>query len=180
MMKVIAKKLKEKKLNEIDRVKEIAASCPLVHVVVNSDIPSQSIQHIRNTVKGRVVFVKKALFQREYPAFRFDENYFLVLAAENIQKSLEEATFPDYIEAGGVATQRIAVPEGVVENRRLAGLLDGAVIRGTNAVLPKEFVVCSEGDVVNKKQARILRVLGKRLGVGHLKVLAVKELADFE
>lgn len=177
-MKAIAKKLKEKKRSEVDKIKEIAATYPVVHVVLNSDIPNKAIQQIRGDVRGRVVFVKKSMFQREYPAFQFSENYFLVLAAGNIQEALEATAFPDYIEAGGVAAQHVAVPAGVVKNERLAELLDETVMQGANTILLKEFVVCNEGDVVGEKQAKILRVLGKRLREGRLKVLAVRELAD--
>ncbi|KAI5168700.1 mRNA turnover protein 4 [Pancytospora epiphaga] len=175
-MKVVAKKLKEKKRNEIEEIKEIATIYPIVHVVVNSDIPNNSIQQIRNTVKGRVLFVKKSLFQHKYPAFKFDENYFLVLASENIQKSIESTEFPDYLKTGEVSTETVVIPAGVVKDEGMAELLTETVMQGGNTVLLKDEVVCKEGEIVNEKGARILRKLKRRLGKSTLKVIAVKEL----
>lgn len=174
-MKIPSKKLKEKKLSDLEKAAEYAEKYPIIHVVQNSDMPNEAIQAIRKEIEGRVLFVKKSLFQRKYPAFNFEENYFLVFAAENVSDRLMAVAYPDFAREGETVSERVAIPAGVLRNKRVADLLEDAVPQGSNFVVANERVVCESGDCVTEEQAGLLRALGKRLGRSYVRVIAVRD-----
>lgn len=173
-MKVVSKKPKEKRRGDCDRVRETAASFPVVHVVRNNDIHNLAIQKIRSDIEGHVLFVKKSMFQHEYPSFKFEGNYFLVFAKEDIREKLEGVSHRDYLQAGATASERVVVEAGVVRSARLASLLGNTIAQGGNAILQEDFVVCEENTVIDEHQAKILKALDRRLGWSLLSVLDVR------
>ncbi|KAI4291618.1 mRNA turnover protein 4 [Pancytospora philotis] len=179
-MKVVAKKQKEKQRSDVDKIKELLAEYPVLHVVLNADIPNVSIQALRGAIEGKVLFVKKAIFQREYPSFSIGDNFFLIFAKENLSSTIEGMAYPDYLKEGESATERVVVPAGVVRSARVASLIGNTIKQGGNTVLLEEAVVCEEGAAVDEKQVQILKALGRRMGSSTLKVLDVKMASDLK
>lgn len=179
-MKAVVKKLKQKKRSDIEKIKDTLSDYPFVHIVENSDIPNPAIQKMRTTLDGKVLFIKKAIFQKEYPCFQLTENYFLIFGKDNITQQIEAFVYPDFLQAGGSAPEHVVVPAGIVRNPRVAALLPNTVMQGGNRVLLEDFVVCEENAQITDKQAQILQAMGTRLGQSSLKVLDVKGREDLK
>lgn len=174
-MKTVSKKLKQKKRSDTDRATECAGQYPIIHVVQNTDMPNQVIQMIRKDVKCRILFIKKSMFQRQYPAFNFEGSYFLVFATENISDRLESITCPDFLKEGETISEKILIPAGVVRNKKVVDLLENTIPQGSNFIIENEYVVCDQGDCATEKQAKILQALNKRLGQSNIKVISVRD-----
>lgn len=174
-MKVIAKKQKESRRNDFEKIETYGSTFPMIHVVQNVNLPTQSIQNIRSVVDTKVLFVRKSMLQKQYPVFNFPESYFLVFAKENISSELEKMVYPSFLHEGEIASEQIVIPAGIIKDGKLASYISDAVPHGGNFVLEKDYMVCDKDSVISGKQANILQAMGKKMGACNLKVLAVKD-----
>lgn len=177
-MKVVSKKLKEKRRSDVDRVKEYLEMYSHVHTIQNNSLPNTVIQTIRSGVDGKLLFVKRSMLQKQYPGLRFDGSCFLLFSNENLTEKLGEFMYPDFLKAGEHIDQRIAIPAGILRNEKLVPMLDEAVPQGANSVLVNEYVVCEEGDVLTEKQAKILQILGNKFAQSNLHILSIQDSAS--
>lgn len=175
-MKVLTKKQKENRKNDIERAKEYQSRFPVVHVVENVDIPTETIQSIRNIINGKALFIKKSMFQKIFPSFSRGENYFLVFAKEDIREPLEAVEYPCFVKEGDISSERVVIPAGPVHNKKLALLLPGVAVQGTNYSMEQEYTVCEAGVIVTSEQSSMLQLLGRKTSKCHLKVLDVRDV----
>ena len=173
-MKVVTKKSKTRRMSEMGRVEENKAAFSTVYFVENIDIPSTDIQALRKLLRGKVLFVKKTMFQKMYPSCDYPNNYFLVFGEEGDKKIIEDFEYPDYGKAGDKAVRPVSIKAGVVREKKLHGLLKNLATEGSNKILQESLDVCKEGDVLDSEQAQILRIRGERVVRSHMAIIDIK------
>lgn len=175
---IATKKSKEQKRSDIDKVKEYKDKYESIYFIENTDIPSNDIQNLRKAVDGKIIFVKKSIFQKIFPSCNFSENYFLIFT--NDKQPIEEFKYVDYAVKGNIAPQDVIVNKGVVKKEKLLPYLKNTVIEGSNRVLVEDFMVCKENDVLNEDQAAILKILGYKFGSSKLNILDGRSTSEIK
>lgn len=173
-MKVVSKKLKEKKLSDVERVKEYSKAYSTAYFIKQDEIPNISLQELRKIVNGKIIFPKKSIFKKAFPEFNFDNSFFIIFTNDDLSELLTQFTFPSYLAAGETANEQVVLNAGIVRNERMAELIGETELRGAKNYLNEDRVVCEEGTAIDAKAAEILRIMGKKMGNSSLEILDVK------
>ena len=179
-MKIVSKNAKDKKMSDLEKVKEYKEKYTNVYFIENTDISNVSIQSLREAIDGKVLFIKKAIFQKIYPECTHSENYFLVFGTEDIKESLENFEFASFPKIGEVVEESVLIKAGLIRNEDLIPYLNNLIIEGNNYTLTQDFQVCNGGDALNEKQASILKILGYRIGKSKLNIIDIKQTTEMK
>jgi len=172
------KKTKSRKLGDVDKVSEYKSKYANVYFVENASIPNSSLQALRKGVDGKVLFIKRGMFEKSYPNVKIPGNFFLVFSNADLKEFIESFTYPDYLEESGCSPKDVVIPSGVVRKEKLAEFLPQASMQGTNLVLGEDALVCKEGEIISREKSEILRILGEKLGETHFKILNVMNTSE--
>lgn len=173
-----AKKSKAEKIGGVQKIADCLYKYGTVAFVENADIQNTCLQALRSAIGGKVVVVKKAIFQRAYPSVNFEQNYFLVLTAQSELEKLKAFKHNTFLEAGDICPETVVVRAGVIRNAKLADYVKPIERKGANTLLLQDFVICESGDVLQESQAKILKIMGNRLGSRTLNILGIKDSRD--
>ncbi|KAI9830499.1 MAG: mRNA turnover and ribosome assembly protein [Phylliscum demangeonii] len=115
---------------------------------------------------------------------------FTSLAPREIQEFFDSYAQPDYARAGTAATRRFAIPAGIVHSRAGKIAMDedvpvphtyDTVLRDLGVptrldkgrvMLDQQHVVCREGEVLDSKQTRLLKIFGVQTVEFRVRLLA--------
>lgn len=172
------KKSKEQKNNEIEKIKEYLKTYNTVLVIKNSSIQNICLQSLRSIVDGKVVFVKKTLLSKSYPRLNYEEDIFLVFTNDDQIDKIKEFEYKSFLEVGEKSPAEVAIPSGIIHNKRLAQLVKPVETKGANTHLLADFTVVLENEEVNEKSCEILKIKGLRLANKKLEILDTIESKD--
>lgn len=177
-MAALKKKSKNEKIEEIKKIEESAKIYDTVVFVENTDIQNTCFQNLRSLIDGRVFIVKKALFQRTFLNVNFKENYFVIFTNSSELDKIKNFEYNGFLAEGDITPKTIIMKAGVIKNKKLEDLLTPVERKGSNVTLLEDYVVCEEGDKVNKKQAEILVIRGDRICKRKMNILDIKSSSD--
>lgn len=169
-MKVLTKKEKQDRISKIMSYHE---KYPVIHIVHNNNIPTESIQKLRTIVEdGKVLFIRKNIIKKMFASFNYSENFFLIFSKKDISDLLSKYEYSCFIKAGETVHNNVIIPAGILKYKNI--VIDSAKPQGSNFILETPYVVCNDGDLVTEEQAEILRAMGLKYGTTHLEVIDVK------
>ncbi|KAM0681337.1 Rpl10p [Glugoides intestinalis] len=174
-MAKLVKKTKEEKITELQKIKECLEKYSTLVIVENCDTQNKCLQRLRSTLDGKVIFAKKSFLQLKYPQISFEKNFFLVFINEEELKKLKEFEYATFLVPGDISPVDITIPNGIIRNKKLAGLLKPVRTQGAHTILLEDFNVVSEGKVAEEKACEILNIQGQRLAFAKLNFLEVME-----
>lgn len=172
------KKSKAEKISEVQKIGDYLSKYDTVVFVENTDIQSTCLQALRSTIDGKVVVVKKTMFQRAYSGVNFEQNYFLVLTSQSELENLRAFRHNAFLEAGDICPETVVIRAGTIGNAKLADYVKPVERKGATTLLLQDFVVCESGNALQEAQAKILRIRGDRLGSRALNILDIKDSRD--
>lgn len=173
-----SRKSKAERIADVQKIKDHLAGHDTVVFVENTDIRNMCLQSLRSSIAGKVMVVKKTLFQREYPSVNFEQNYFLVLTSQSELEKLKAFKHSAFLEAGDISPETVVIKAGTVRNPKLANYVEPIERNGAVTSLLQDFVVCEKGDALEEAQARILKMKGDRLGLRSLSILGICDAKD--
>lgn len=180
-MKIVQKKLKEKKMSDMNRVQEYADKYSNAYFIGHADIPNKSIQKLRADIDGKILFIKKTMFAKVYPSIQIPSAFFLIFSNEDLTDTLRDFSFPAFLKEGDVPPERVVLEAGEIHNLQLADLLEGTITKGAKVFLEEERVICDPGTgPINATQAKILHLLGKKMKLEKLSILDVKSSSELK
>lgn len=159
----ISKKEKTVKLDELEKMKEYVKQYDTVVIVENNDIQNVCLQTLRSSIEGKVVFAKKSILQRYFPALCSDKNFFLIFTNSSEVDKIRSFNFVSFLEAGDSVSENIVISAGLIKNPKLHPFLKPLEHKGANVYLTQDFIVASAGEPLDEKAAKILRIRGERL-----------------
>lgn len=177
-MAKLVKKTKEAKVNDIKKCEQYLEKYDTVVFIENNDIQNTCLQSLRSLISGKIMVLKKTLFQRMFLNVSFSQQYFVVFVDKSEVEKLKTFEYKSYIEPGEVATETVIIKSDVVRNKKLIDYLKPLESQGANTLLTEDFVVCEKGDEVDSKQASILKILGNRIVSRPLNILEIRLSKD--
>lgn len=174
-MRRVAKKTKEKKSADLERVREYAEEYPLVAVVENPGIPNNILKKIREDFgdETKILFVKKKMASALYKMPAMPKGtFFLVFGTEAAVEKIKLYQYQDFLEEDDVCPIRAVIEKQVVRDKEAIGLLPVSA-KDEQMQLTEDYVVCEENETVDERKARILKLFGKRLKKKSLAVFDV-------
>lgn len=175
----VAKKSKEKRNAEVERIREYSGKYTHVAVIKNPDIPNVVLKKMREDFSNgaKILFVRKKMARAMYNMPDLPkESFFLMFGDRETVEAARTYRYRDFLEAGDVCPVRGVVERQVVRNKEMAGLLPVSM-RDGQLQLVEDYVVCEAGELVDENKAKILRFFGQRLRRRCLDVLSVTATA---
>lgn len=176
----VAKKSKEKKNSEMEKIRECAEKHPCMAVVANPDIPNAVLKKMRDDFSGhaRILFIKKKMARTVYniPDMPKDP-FFLMFGERDVLEGARSYQYGDFLEAGDICPVRAVIERQIVRDKAIAELLPVST-KDKQTQLLEDYVVCDADETVDERTARILRFFGKRLRLRTLSVESITPSAD--
>ncbi|ELA42251.1 uncharacterized protein VICG_00650 [Vittaforma corneae ATCC 50505] len=182
-MAELSKKSKEEKIEGVRKIQAYLSKYSTVVVVENTDIKTQCIQRLRSLLRGKVIFAKKSLLQKNYPQLSFEKSFFLIFIDGSELEKVISFKCNTFIKAGEVSPVDFVISAGIVKNPKLASILMPIEKRGSMFHLLEDYKVLSEGQPADEKATEILKAKDIRPMERNLTILGQfesKELAKNE
>lgn len=178
-MAKLAKKTKQQKTDDLERCNEYLSKYDTVIFIENNSMLNTCFKALRELlVSGKIMVVKKSLFQRMFSEINFQQDYFLAFVNEEEINKIKEFQYKAFMEAGDIAPETHIIKSGKINPPKLIDYLSPIENEGANSILLEDFTVCEKDDKISAKQAEILKILGKRLIFKPLNVLDIKKSKD--
>ncbi|XP_022196364.1 mRNA turnover protein 4 homolog [Nilaparvata lugens] len=188
----------------VEQVREAVEKCPNIFVFDVQNMRNSKLKDVRiHWRTSRMFFGKNKIMQLALgkgPEDEIKDNLSKLTAEMKGQcgllftsKSVKEVrewfrTFEaeDYSRSGSVASETVHLPEGplpdfphsIEPHLRQLGL-PTSLQKGV-VTLIKDHTVCNVGDVLNPEQAKILKLLGKKLSIFKMKLRCVWSKGEFK
>ncbi|KAM0672445.1 ribosomal protein L10-like protein [Ordospora colligata] len=176
-MGTVSKKNKERRNNDLEKIKKYAEDYPCVAFVTNPDLPNIMIKKMREEFEGKakILFVKKKMASALYNIPSVPKGtYFLVFGREAAMETIKSYHYMDFLEENDVAQHRGIIEKQAVRNKNIQELLPVSCKDG-QMQLTEDYVVCEQKDTIDASKAAILKFFGKRLKEKKLPVLCIMQ-----
>ncbi|CAI6009577.1 unnamed protein product, partial [Closterium sp. NIES-65] len=201
----VTKKGREQKESLVEAVRAAVEEYSDVYVFEFDNMRNTKLKELRDELKGVCRFFlgankvlqvalgrDKATEQREglHRCSELIEGHrgllFTSLPKEQVEKRFNELAEPDFARTGSIATSTVELPEGPLTqfSHDMEPFLrkQGMPVRLNRGVidLVADFTVCTEGQPLSPEAATILRLLGEKMAVFRLHLLARWTDGSFE
>lgn len=174
-MGTVSKKNKERRSNDLEKIKKYAEEYSFVAFVTNPDLPNVAIKKMREDFEGKakILFVRKKMASAMYnmPAVP-KGTYFLIFGGESAMEMVKSYHYMDFLEENDVSKHRGIIEKQAVRNKKIQELLPVACKDG-QMQLTEDYVVCEPSESIDASKAAILKFFGKRLKEKTLPVLCI-------
>jgi len=171
-MAELKKKSKDDKIAAVNKIPEYLEKYNTVVLALHSSIQNKCLQRLRSSLDATVVFAKKSLLQRKFPALCHDEDFFLIFTNDTELDKLQAFEFNDFIRVGEASPIDHVIPAGPIRNERQAALLQPIEKTGALSVLKEDYTVIQKGQVADEKAVELERLFCMRAMPRRLTILS--------
>ncbi|WUR03483.1 ribosome biogenesis protein MRT4 [Vairimorpha necatrix] len=179
----IQKKLKEKKLETVDKFTSLIKDHEYICVVENTDISASLMNKMRTELENTsILFVKKKMLCKKYNFFNkdvLDKNFFLVFTNTSGIENIKKYKFETYYDINDISDEDFIINKGKITNKELADLLP-TITEKNITILEDDYVVCKKGEAINEKQLKILKCQKKKMKEKPIRILEVYETKNIK